>query len=58
MKMYEYQPFYESDRKVLVFYNLWHGAFTGSTVSIDVHAPRNMTRIIKKNRDSLNYEAI
>jgi hypothetical protein len=58
MKMYEYQSFQESDKKVLMFYHLWHGCFTESAVNIDIHAPRNITRTIKENRDALNNEDI
>ena len=58
MKLYEYQSFQESDKKVLMFYHLWHGCFTESAVNIDIHAPRNITRTIKENRDALNNEDI
>lgn len=49
---------YRTDKKVLMFYHLWHGCFMEPSTKTDIHAPRNITRIIKENKDALENEEV
>jgi hypothetical protein len=43
----------DKSKYVLMFYHIWHYAFTESTVNVDRKAPRSVTKILSENSDAL-----
>lgn len=44
---------YIKDKKVLIFYHIWHSTFMRGTVNSDPLAPRNITHILQSNEDAI-----
>ena len=47
-----------SDKYVLLFYHNWHYDSMRSAVSLDKHAPRNISKILRENSDALTNSSL
>ena len=48
----------KTDKKVAIFYHLWHKNFTQASVNLDREAPRNVTRILTGHPEALKDSSL